>query len=92
MAFFDIASTGFKSRNQHKDERIRFFPMLGWNEKPIPGAGGITFDPINRSIGGFNLIPVAVARDIQQAMLVSNSFIGVTDAFLGTSVVVFVTS
>jgi hypothetical protein len=92
MAFFDIASTGFKSRNEHKDERIRFAPMLDWNEKPLPGAGGITFDPTNRSVGGFNLIPVAVARDIQQAMSVSNSFVGVTDAFLGMGVVVFVTS
>jgi hypothetical protein len=26
------------------------------------------FDPTNRSVGGFNLIPVAVARDIRQAM------------------------
>jgi hypothetical protein len=27
------------------------------------------FDPTNRSVGGFNLIPVAAARDIRQAML-----------------------
>ena len=27
------------------------------------------FDPTNRSVGGLNLIPVAVARDIRQAML-----------------------
>ena len=35
-----------------------------WAEIFIPGAGWITFDPTNRSVGGFNLIPVAVARDI----------------------------
>jgi transglutaminase-like putative cysteine protease len=31
----------------------------------VSGAGWITFDPTNRSVGGFNLIPVAVARDIR---------------------------
>jgi hypothetical protein len=30
----------------------------------VPGAGWITFDPTNRSVGGFNLIPVAVVRDM----------------------------
>jgi len=36
-----------------------------WAEVYVPGAGWITFDPTNRSVGGFNLIPVAVARDIR---------------------------
>jgi hypothetical protein len=31
--------------------------------------------PTNRSVGGFNLIPVAVVRDIRQAMPVSGSFV-----------------
>ena len=31
----------------------------------VPGAGWITFAPTNRSVGGANLIPVAVARGIQ---------------------------
>ena len=31
----------------------------------VAGAGWITFDPTNRSVGGFNLTPVAVARDIR---------------------------
>src|SRR5271166_458525 len=39
----------------------------------VPGAGWITFDPANRSVGGFNLIPVAVGRDIRQAMPVAGS-------------------
>ena len=63
-----------------------------WAEVFVPGAGWITFDPTNRSVGGFNLIPVAVVRDIQQAIPVSGSFVGMTDAFAGMSVEVLVTS
>ncbi|MGA7657662.1 MAG: transglutaminase domain-containing protein [Methylocella sp.] len=63
-----------------------------WAEVYVPGAGWITFDPTNRCVGGFNLIPVAVARDIQRAMPVTGSFVGMTDAFLGMSVEVYVTS
>ena len=54
-----------------------------WAEVYAPGAGWITFDPTNRSVGGFNLIPVAVARDIRQAMPVAGSFVGASDAFEG---------
>jgi transglutaminase-like putative cysteine protease len=63
-----------------------------WAEVYVPGAGWITFDPTNRSVGGFNLIPVAVARDIRQAMPVAGSFVGMTDAFQGMSVDVSVTA
>ncbi|WP_026606789.1 transglutaminase family protein [Methylocapsa acidiphila] len=63
-----------------------------WAEVYVPGAGWITFDPTNRSVGGFNLIPVAVARDIRLAMPVAGSFVGMTDAFLDMSVEVLVTS
>src|SRR3954453_3814329 len=42
-----------------------------WAEIYVPGAGWITFDPTNRALGGLNLIPVAVARDIRQAMPVT---------------------
>src|SRR5271170_2473338 len=63
-----------------------------WAELYVPGAGWITFDPTNRSVGGFNLIPVAVVRDIRQAMPVSGSFLGMTNAFAGMSVEVLVTA
>ena len=62
-----------------------------WAEVFVPGAGWITFDPTNRSVGSLNLIPVAVVRDIQQAIPVSGNFVGMTDAFAGMSVEVLVT-
>ena len=61
-----------------------------WVEVYVPGAGWITFDPTNRSLGGFNLIPVAVARHISQIMPVSGSFAGDPGAFLGLDVTVTV--
>ena len=63
-----------------------------WAEVFVPGAGWITFDPTNRSFGSSNLVPVAVARDIRQAMPVAGGFVGAGDAFLGMSVEVAVTS
>jgi transglutaminase-like putative cysteine protease len=61
-----------------------------WAEVFVPGAGWITFDPTNRSVGGFNLIPVAVVRHIGQAIPVAGSFVGMSDAFIGMTVDVVV--
>jgi transglutaminase-like putative cysteine protease len=62
-----------------------------WAEIYLPGPGWIAFDPTNRAVGGFNLIPVAVGRSIGQAMPVTGSFFGMTDAYRGMSVEVQVT-
>ena len=61
-----------------------------WAEVFVPGAGWITFDPTNRSVGSANLIPVAVARDIRQVVPVAGSFVGASDALLGMMVEVSV--
>lgn len=57
-----------------------------WTEIYIPGAGWITFDPTNRSVGGANLIPVAVARDITQVVPIAGTFGGPPQAFLRLTV------
>jgi transglutaminase-like putative cysteine protease len=62
-----------------------------WAEVFVPGAGWIAFDPTNRRVGGADLIPVAVARDIRFAMPVTGSYIGGPDAFESMAVEVSVT-
>jgi transglutaminase-like putative cysteine protease len=57
-----------------------------WVEIYLPGAGWITFDPTNRTIGDFSLVPVSVARDIKQAVPVSGSFNGTPGDFLSMDV------
>ena len=61
-----------------------------WAEIYLPGAGWVTFDPTNRTVGEASLVPVAVARDIKQAVPVSGSFAGNPDDFLGMTVEVAV--
>ena len=63
-----------------------------WAEVFVPGPGWITFDPTNRSVGGHNLIPVGVAREIWQVTPVSGSFAGASDAFRALEVEVSVRS
>jgi transglutaminase-like putative cysteine protease len=63
-----------------------------WTEVYVPGAGWITFDPTNQRFGNFNLIPVAVGRDIRNVMPIVGSFVGMNDAFMGMTVDVRVTS
>jgi transglutaminase-like putative cysteine protease len=47
-----------------------------WAEVYLPGAGWIAFDPTNRAVGGYNLVPVAVARDIAETVPVAGHFGG----------------
>lgn len=47
----------------------------------MPRACWITFDPTNRSVGGYNLTPLAAARHIRQIMPVTGSFVGDSNAF-----------
>ncbi|WP_233092774.1 transglutaminase family protein [Paracoccus sp. IB05] len=61
-----------------------------WTEIYVPGAGWITFDPTNRSVGPKNLIPVAVARDVRQIVPVTGSFTGSSDALIEMAVTVTV--
>ncbi len=61
-----------------------------WVEIFLPGAGWITFDPTNRTVGDFSVIPIAVARDIKQAVPVSGSYTGEVDDFLSMVVEVSV--
>ncbi|HSM41717.1 MAG TPA: transglutaminase family protein [Afifellaceae bacterium] len=63
-----------------------------WTEIYVPGAGWITFDPTNRSVGSNNLIPLAVARDIRQVVPVAGSFIGKTDSLADMAVEVSVST
>lgn len=96
VLFVDAArSLGFGARivsgYAYNPERERDLGTThAWAEVFVPGAGWITFDPTNRGVGGFNLIPVAVVRDIAQAAPVAGSFTGATDAFRGMSVEVAV--
>jgi transglutaminase-like putative cysteine protease len=57
-----------------------------WVEVFVPGAGWISFDPTNRSMGSANLIPVAAARHITQVAPVTGSFHGRSGDLLGMAV------
>ena len=57
-----------------------------WAEVFVPGAGWIAFDPTNRAVGAANLVPVAVARSIEQVSPVSGSFVGTGSDLLSLDV------
>ena len=58
----------------------------------MPGPGWIAFDPTNGTMGGDDLIRVAVARDIHQIVPISGSFHGTGGDYLGMEVAVTVQS
>ena len=59
-----------------------------WVEIFVPGAGWIAFDPTNRSFGSQNLIPLAVARNIEQVTPVAGNFVGTNVDLLSMEVLV----
>jgi transglutaminase-like putative cysteine protease len=61
-----------------------------WADIYLPGAGWIAYDPTNGTIGGSDLIRVAVTRDISQAVPIAGSFVGAPNDYLGMTVDVFV--
>jgi transglutaminase-like putative cysteine protease len=63
-----------------------------WADIYVPGSGWVTHDPTNGTIGGVDLIRVAVTRDISQAVPISGSFVGPPNSYLGMTVDVAVVS
>jgi transglutaminase-like putative cysteine protease len=61
-----------------------------WCQVYLPGAGWVDFDPTNGVVGNRDLVRVAVARDPRQAMPLTGTWYGETDASLGMSVEVVV--
>lgn len=57
-----------------------------WAEIYVPGSGWIAYDPTNGTVGGADLIRVAVTRDISQAAPISGSFVGAQDDYCGMTV------
>jgi transglutaminase-like putative cysteine protease len=57
-----------------------------WADIYVPGAGWIAYDPTNGTIGGMDLIRVAVTRDIAQAVPIQGSFVGPPGSYLGMTV------
>jgi transglutaminase-like putative cysteine protease len=87
-----IVSGYLHNPNQEAVGSIGAGSTHAWAQVYIPGAGWITFDPTNRSVGGANLIPVAVARDMRQVVPVSGNFVGPADVFAGMTVDISVSS
>jgi transglutaminase-like putative cysteine protease len=63
-----------------------------WADIYVPRRGWIAYDPTNGTIGGDNLIRIAVTRDIGQAIPIAGSFSGTPDSYLGMTVNVSVIS
>lgn len=59
-----------------------------WLTVYLPGAGWIHYDPTNRISGGFQLIPVAIARHPGQAIPLQGSWFGSAADYLGMNVTV----
>lgn len=63
-----------------------------WAEVFLPGAGFVPFDPTHGTVGGHNLVPVAVGRTLEETTPVSGTFLGPSDALRQMIVAVEVTA
>jgi transglutaminase-like putative cysteine protease len=82
--------TGYLHSPSDRSHSIGAGTTHAWADIYVPGAGWVAYDPTNRTIGGGNLIRVAVTRDISQAIPVAGSFVGASDDYLGMNVEVSV--
>ena len=69
----DVAMTGSASTH-------------AWLTVYLPGAGWVHCDPTNRISGGFELIPVAIARHPAQAIPLQGSWFGTASDYVGMNV------
>jgi transglutaminase-like putative cysteine protease len=91
-----VRSLGFAARlvsGYYRDRSAGPGPLRSthaWAEVFLPGGGWIPFDPTNSAMGGFDLVPVAIGRDMERIMPVSGSYIGPVGAYLGLTVEVYI--
>jgi transglutaminase-like putative cysteine protease len=83
--------TGYLYRATDSPGGIGAGATHAWADIYVPGSGWIAYDPTNSTIGGMDLIRVAVTRDISQAVPISGSFVGPFGSYLGMTVDVAVT-
>ena len=99
---FNIAASAIVYPFRYSDDEWTDLGSLTRQQYPDPDGRLATWarafvrgdqtDTLDRSVGGANLIPVAVARDIRQAAPVSGCYAGNSDALESMSVEVLVTS